>query len=234
MSTTKGIVLITGANRGIGLGLVIGFLQDGYKVIATSRHPALAQDLQTLKQHYPETLIIEQIDVTKAADFQQISTKYAQITIDILINNAGVFPENHSRAGISEADPKHVLAAFETNALGALMAIQHFQSHLLKSQYPRVINISSQMGLLSSAKGFCYSYRMSKVALNMLTKCFANENSQIITIALRPGWVKTAMGGSNASLSIEESVKKMMEVITNLTSKDSGQFFDIEKNPDSF
>jgi len=230
MNVTNDLVLITGANRGIGLGLVSGYLRKGCRVIASCRHPESAQNLKELAYQYPAALNIEQLDVKKITDFQSLARKYHQIPIDILINNAGIFPENHAGTGITAADPQQMLAAFETNALGALMAIQHFQDNLLKSSNPRIINMSSQMGALSAAKGSCYSYRMSKVALNMLTKCFAEENKKIITIALRPGWVKTKMGGINAILNVDVSVEMIMKVIENLKIVDSGQFFDNEKN----
>lgn len=147
-----------------------------------------------------------------------------------MINNAGIFSEKHSRLGIKEVTSEQMISAFETNALGALLEIQYFQDNLLQSNYLRVITLSSQMDSLASVKGFCYSYRMSKVAFNMLTKCYANEYNKIITIALRPGLVKTEMGGVNATINAEHSVEKMIQLIHLLTIADSGKFFDIEKN----
>lgn len=230
MVENKKTVLITGSNRGIGFGLVKEFINRGYNVIATCRHPDTAHELMLLADNYPNNMMIEKLDVVLPIDFQQISEKYKANLIDIIVNNAGIFPEKHSRDGIESSNPEDILNAFDTNSLGSLRLIQAFQSNLLKSTNPRVINISSQMGALSSANGFCYSYRMSKVALNMLTRCFAAENKQIITISLRPGWVKTELGGTNASISIEESAVKMINLIENLQIEDSGFFYDSDKN----
>ena len=230
MTPEKLTALITGANRGIGLGLVIGYLEQGYQVIACCRQPQTAIDLQKLLVKYPQQLNVEALDVTHVEHFQELSRKYSNTTIDILINNAGIFPETHSRDGITAVKHENVSAAFATNALGPLLAIQTFQKNLLQSAQPKIINISSQMGSLAAVKGFGYSYRLSKVALNMLTRAFAEENKQIITIALRPGWVKTDMGGTNANISVSESVDKMIKLIAGLTIADSGGFFDNDKN----
>jgi len=223
-------VLITGSNRGIGIGLVEGYLKLNYNVIGTCRTPQRAVELLNLEKLYPTKLTIEQLDVNNPADFRALSAKYASKSIDVLINNAGIFPEDHSRLGLEFADPQKILDAFQTNTVGALMAIQAFQKNLLKAENPKIINMSSQMGSLSAAKGFCYSYRMSKVALNMLTKCFADEYKKIITISLRPGWVKTPMGGPNATLDVKDSVVKVINIIEGLQIPDSGGFFDNEKN----
>lgn len=224
-------VLITGANRGIGLGLVSEFLNRGYQVIATCRTPDKANELQNLKLEYPQQLRIEKLDVTNSDDFANLLGKISDEKIDILINNAGIFPENHSREGIERSLPEQVMSAFNINTLGAFRAIQAFLPNLQQSPNPRIINLSSLMGSLHHAKGFGYSYRMSKVALNMLTRSFAAENHEIITIALRPGWVKTAMGGIGANIPVEESASKMVGLIETLKPSDSGSFIDYDKEP---
>lgn len=223
-------IFITGANRGIGLGFVKEYLNRGNKVIATTRNIDNSPELLELMQKYSDQLNIEQLDVDNAQNFIQLKQKYKNTVIDVLINNAGIFPEEHSRSGLSQSNPQDILHAFQTNAVGALVSIQSFEDNLLKSSNPIIINMSSQMASFSYAQGFCYSYRMSKVALNMLTKCYAQEQPKIITVALRAGWVKTKMGGVNATLTVEESVNKMIKVIDNLKITDSGHFLDNEKN----
>ena len=123
------------------------------------------------------------------------------------------------------------MSAFNINTAGAFRAIQAFLPNLQQSINPRIINLSSLMGSLYHAKGFGYSYRMSKVALNMLTRSFAAENHDIITISLRPGWVKTEMGGSGANIAIAESASKIISLIENLQLIDSGSFIDYNKTP---
>jgi NAD(P)-dependent dehydrogenase (short-subunit alcohol dehydrogenase family) len=224
-------VLITGANRGIGLGFTAAYLRRGYHVIATCRHPDAADSLNALLQEYSSQLTIEKLDVTEPQHFSLLKTKYDSRPIDILINNAGIFPEDHDKAGIADSPYQQLLSAFATNAAGAFLSIQTFLDNLLLSENPKIINLSSQMGSLAHAKGFGYSYRMSKVALNMLTRSFAHENDRIITVSLRPGWVQTAMGGNNASISVTESVDKMISVIDNLKLTDSGSFLDNDNVP---
>ena len=225
----KQTVLITGSNRGIGLGLVREFIKKNYSVIATCRQPDNAKELVKLKNQ-KQDLVIEKLDVTLPSDFETLSNKYKNIPIDVLINNAGIFPEDHSRAGIASCPSSSVLNAFQVNTLGPYLAIQTFQTNLLKSRNPRIINLSSLMGALSAAAGYGYSYRISKAGLNMLTCTFAAENKKIITVSLRPGWVKTAMGGKNANMDVEESAIKLFNIIENLEAIDSGHFYDIEKN----
>ncbi len=221
-------VFITGASRGIGLALTKQYLQEGCKVIATCRKPELASELLGLKAYYGDELIIEKLDVTEEDHFKSLVLKYTHQRFDILINNAGIYPENHSRQGIAATPAAFILDGFKTNALGAFLTIKNFVTNLQLAGKPKIINLSSQMGALSSAGGFGYSYRMSKVALNMLTKCVATEYPDIITISLRPGWVKTAMGGYGANLELEVVIPQITKLINELSQEQSGQFIDYQ------
>ncbi|WP_150466414.1 SDR family oxidoreductase [Francisella sp. SYW-9] len=221
-------VLVTGASRGIGLGFVEYYLENGFYVIATCRNPAKANNLNKLSEKYKK-LCIEKLDVTNSKEQQQLFQKYKDNPLDILINNAGIYPEHHKRISISNTDPSWINDAFQTNCLGAFYLIHNFKDNLLKSENPVVINMASQAGSIEQTKaGFGYSYRISKAALNMLTKTFASECPEIITISLRPGWVKTFMGGENASLEIEDSITAMTKLISSLKPKDSGKFLDAQ------
>ncbi|MBK2357753.1 SDR family oxidoreductase [Francisella hispaniensis] len=229
-SPYKKTIIITGANRGIGFGFVKHYLAKNFNVIATCRDPAKANDLKELSKKY-QNLIIEKLDVSSPTDQEQLLQKYKSIVIDILINNAGVYPEDHKKISISNTDPCWINNAFQTNCLGAFYLIHNFKDNLLKSDNPIVINMGSQAGSISQTQaGFGYAYRISKAALNMLTKTFAAECPQIITISLRPGWVKTAMGGDNATLEISDSIQAMTNLIENLSHKDSGKFLDAQRN----
>ncbi|WP_150465051.1 SDR family oxidoreductase [Francisella sp. SYW-2] len=223
-------ILITGANRGIGLGFVEHYLAKNFNVIATCRDPSKANDLKELSKKY-QKLIIEKLDVSSPTDQKQLFQKYKSIVIDILINNAGIYPENHQKFSISETNPNWINNAFQTNCLGAFYLIHNFKKNLLKSANPIIINMASQAGSIEQTKaGFGYSYRISKAALNMLTKTFAAECPEIITISLRPGWVKTKMGGDNATMEISDSIQTMTNLIENLHHKDSGKFLDAQGN----
>lgn len=221
-------VLVTGANRGIGLGFVQAYLGLGCQVIAGCRNPAEAVELQELLIEYGELLHLEQLDVTNPEDFRILSAKYSMTKIDILINNAGVINFYFDRLKLSQTNPQDILKAFEVNLLGSVLGIQAFEQNLARGANPRIINISSMAGSISSAGGFGYAYRISKCSLNMLTAAYAKENPAIITVALRPGWVKTELGGSGAILEVVDSVSKMVEIIDNLDLSDSGRFIDLE------
>ncbi|RTL10172.1 MAG: SDR family oxidoreductase [Neisseriaceae bacterium] len=221
-------VLITGANRGVGFGFVKAYLEHGYQVIACCRLPDTAIELQSLSTEYSDRLLIEQLDVTNSTDFDRLSAKYKHFKIDILINNAGVISKYFDKLTLVQTNVEEVLKTLEINALGTMRSIQCFESNLAFSSNPRIINMASLAGAISSANGFGYAYRMSKCALNMLTACYAKENTKVISVALRPGWVKTAMGGVGANLEVSESEAKMITIINNLQSSDSGRFIDLE------
>lgn len=221
-------VLITGANRGIGLGFVRAYLALGYQVIACCRQPEIATELQALLVEYSGLICLDQLDVTNHEDFKALSVKYSETKIDILINNAGIINSYFDKLKLSQTKPQDILKAFEVNLLGAMSGIQAFEKNLAQSVTPKIINISSMAGSITHANGFGYAYRISKASLNMLTAAYAKENPVIITVALRPGWVKTELGGSGATLEVADSVSKMIEIIDNLSLSDSGRFIDLE------
>lgn len=221
-------VLITGANRGIGLGFVEAYLKFNYRVIACCRLPDSAIELQALLIKYADKLTIEQLDVIQETDFINLSIKYNHQPIDILINNAGIAANYFDQLTLAQTSIDQVLKVLEINTLGSMRSIQYFEQNLALSNNPRIINLASLAGSISSANGFGYAYRMSKCALNMLTACYAKENTSVISLALRPGWVKTEMGGAGANLEVSESVHKMIPIINNLQASDSGRFIDLE------
>ncbi|WP_119343269.1 SDR family oxidoreductase [Facilibium subflavum] len=222
-------VLITGANRGIGLGFVKQYLHDGYFVTATYRNKVNSKGLLDVYESNQDNLRLIKMDVTSQHEVTQAALFLENNPIDILINNAGVYPEMHARHGIKDNPVENVIEALNVNAIGSYQCIQAFLPNLLLAKAPKVINMSSQAGSITETKaGFGYSYRMSKAALNMLTRCFAAEYQNIITISLRPGWVKTDMGGDRAVLGIKESVAEMIAFIDGLTSSHSGEFYDLK------
>lgn len=230
MSSNYKTILITGSNRGIGLGFAKYYVKKDYKVIATCRNPSGAKELKNLAKQY-DNLYIEQLDVTNEEHHKNLYNKYKNSSIDILINNAGVYPEHHEKISISKTGPSWIEQAFKVNCLGAFYLLHYFKEGLQKSLNPKVINMASQAGSIEQTKaGFGYSYRISKAALNMLTKTFASECPEIITISLRPGWVKTQMGGEKATLEIDDSISNMVVLIDKLQSEDSGKFLDAMGN----
>ncbi|MGX9892809.1 SDR family NAD(P)-dependent oxidoreductase [Francisella orientalis] len=144
----KKTIIITGANRSIGLGFVKYYLAKNFNVIATCRDLAKANDLKELSKKY-QNLIIEKLDVSSSTDQEQLFQKYKSIVIDILINNAGIYPEDHKKISISNTDPSWIINAFQTNCLGAFYLIHNFKDNLLRSDNPIVINMASQAGSIS-------------------------------------------------------------------------------------
>lgn len=225
-------ILVTGANRGIGLALVRELLAGGHKVVAVSRNPESGRDLSGLEMRYGAQFYSVKMDVTSdesvthAADLLEKEIP----AIDVLVNNAAIFPEEGNES-IRDIDLQHFRDAFETNVVGVVRVTRAFLPLLEKASHPRVVNISSGAGSVSS-KDDCgyYAYATSKAALNMVTRAMAAElrGKNICIVALNPGWVKTDMGGPNAELTPEESAAAIAKTVTGLTMKSTGRF--IERN----
>ena len=195
-------VLITGANRGIGLALVKEFLKQGNRVIATARQPDKADELNALSKTYHEpNYTVIPMDVTNADSVNQAYSKIAQSfsSLDILINNAGVNPDVKDEK-FEDMDIAHFEMAFDVNVVGVARVSRSLLPLLRKGNEPRIINISSGAGSIAIKTNFkLYSYSTSKAALNMFTRALAAElkPEEIIVVALSPGWVRTDMGGAS-------------------------------------
>lgn len=221
-------ILITGANRGIGLTLTQQSLANGNRVIATCRQPRHADALKNLNDQFPEQLTILPLDVTNAASIQAAGNAAQRIVnhLDVLINNAGVL---NNRETLADFDPAVMQQTFDVNATGALRVAVQFLPLLRQAKQSKLVNISSQLGSLQKMRrGWGrYSYNSSKAALNMITRmlAFDLEAEGIPVICIHPGWVQTDMGGSAAALTPEESADGILGVIERLTLAETGQFF---------
>ncbi len=215
-------VLITGANRGIGLEFSKQYLADGWQVIACCRHPANAKELQQLASANTQ-LTVEALDV---ADFDQIDSLAAKLkgqAVDLLINNAGIY---HGSAQ-SSVDYEEWAESFKVNSMAPHKMTQAFLSHIAASQGKKVATLSSKMGSIDdNSSGGSYIYRSSKTAVNMVMKSLALDIQAqgIAAVTLHPGWVQTDMGGSNALITTQQSVAGMRKVIDALTVADTGRF----------
>ncbi len=221
-------VLITGANRGIGLELARQYQADGWRVLAACREPAQAVELQQLVAQSPRTSV-HRLDVTQGEAVGELAREFSAQPIDVLINNAGVFGPRGARGqdfGTLEiAAWRDVL---ETNLLGALRVAEAFLPALLRGEQRKLIAVTSIMGSISGNDGRYYAYRTSKAALNCAMKGLARDlaNRRVIVAAVHPGWVKTEMGGQAASVAVAESASGMRRVIARLTLASSGNFYD--------
>ena len=216
-------ILVTGANRGIGLELTRRYLDRGDRVIATCRDQDAAHALRSLEARATPRLTIAELDVR---DGTALTGLAAQIDgpIDILINNAGVMPE---RQGLGAMDYDAWSAAFDIHAIAPFRAISAFRNHLGAAARPRAIIISSQMGALNRNSPGAYAYRSSKAAANKVAQLLAYDLKAegIVVCPIHPGWVQTDMGGVHADLSVSESGAGLVRVIDALDARASGRFF---------
>lgn len=222
-------VLVTGANRGIGLEFCRQYLAKKYKVYACCRAPESAPALLSLKQHNPEQLHIEPLDVTNETMRGSFSRILGEQPIDILIHNAGVYgPRDASIGNVSEKD---WINTFQVNTIAPLLLTQLLIKNVLRSEEKKIILVSSKMGsIYDNSSGGNYIYRSSKSALNAIGKSLAHDllDHKISVAVVHPGWVQTDMGGSDATLTSEESVHGLANVIEQLNIKNSGQFLNYD------
>jgi NAD(P)-dependent dehydrogenase (short-subunit alcohol dehydrogenase family) len=215
-------VLITGANRGIGLEFTKQYAQDGWGVFACCRDIQHASALQALANAHSNIRILS-LDV---ADFAQIDALALQLKderIDVLINNAGIYPES----SLGHADTEHWLDAFKINSIAPLKMATAFSAHIAKSELRIIATLSSKMGSMSdNTSGGSYIYRSTKTAVNMVMKSLSIDlhSVGIAVVTLHPGWVLTDMGGSNALIDTQTSVTGLRKVIANTNLNNTGKF----------
>ncbi len=227
-------ICITGANRGIGLALALEALQHGWRVFAGCRRPEHAAELQAAAaraaQRTETAPVILPLDIDDPKSAAQFGTECALKTnsIDVLVNNAAIFPEEGDESFL-EIDPAHFTAAFKTNVVGTLLVTRALWPLLLQSANPAVVNISSGAGSIASKTDSDYiAYATSKAALNMLTRAIAAEAKadEVTVVAVSPGWVRTDMGGAAAPLSSDESARDLLASIATLAPEKTGLFLD--------
>ncbi|MFQ5634141.1 MAG: SDR family oxidoreductase [Gammaproteobacteria bacterium] len=235
LAPDKPTVLITGANRGIGLEFVRQFSARDWNIIATARKPDKATELRALADADPN-LVIERLDVTDHPGIEALAARYEGRAIDILLSNAGLTPTYVSAfKRVKGVDFEKASMSFEVNAAGPLKLAQQFMPHVAASEQKKIIVMSSKAGSFdeSPKMPMMYSYRASKAALNMFmyTLAFETPKRGIILSLLSPGQVNTAdTKGMKRPGMIEpdESVAKMLAVIDGLTPEDNGKFLDFE------
>lgn len=226
-----GTILVTGASRGIGLALVKELAAQGWRVLAGARHPAAAHGLQAAaREASPGSIDILTMDVRSDESVRGAAEEAAAKVraLDVLVNNAGVFPEE-GREPLENLPLDCFEEAFAVNVVGVARVTRVFLPLLGRAGHPRVINISSLAGSIAAkedSRHYCYS--ASKAALNMLTRAMAAELRPrgITVVAVTPGWVKTDMGGPQAPLTVEESARSLAGTIGRIGETDAGQFLD--------
>jgi NAD(P)-dependent dehydrogenase (short-subunit alcohol dehydrogenase family) len=225
-------ILITGANRGIGLAFSQHYLEQGDQVLACCRSPEQAGQLQQLATQY-EHLHIYQMDVLDREGIDQLADDLSGVTIDLLIANAGIYGDSREHP-FGNLDYEIWLKTLETNVLGAVKVCEAFLPHLKRSEKPLIAAISSLMGSLAdNGSGGSICYRSSKAALNAAMKSIAIDIKPegVGVLIFHPGWVQTEMGGPNALIDAATSVKGMMAQIERFDLSQTGQFIKYDGTP---
>jgi len=219
-------VVITGANRGIGLEFVRQYLGRGDYVYATARQPDKAHELAALTNKAAGKLHIVTCDTSQEASVRAFAETLGDASVDVLINNAGI---SGSWSAFLETNLEEILPTFNTDTLGALRVTRALLPHLRRADTRKIINISSICGSIAdTTSSMLFGYRLAKAALNMATKAVAQDlmGEGFTVLAVHPGWVKTDMGGAEAPIAPEESVRGMIAQFDRRGRADSGSFFD--------
>ncbi|HEX3773360.1 MAG TPA: SDR family oxidoreductase [Polyangiaceae bacterium] len=225
-------ILVTGANRGIGLALTRRLLELGHRVFAGVREPAKANALRDLPSAELARLEVVGLELNSNQSVQSALGEVRSRTpeLDVVVNMAGVSPHPHD-ARLDTVDLDTVTNTFLTNVIGPLRVAQAFAPLLRAAATPerpaRLVNVSSGVASMKGKdNGIFYAYGVSKTALNMLslTESFDLRDENVCVIALDPGWVRTDLGGPNAHLAPEESARPCADLILSLTMASSGKF----------
>jgi len=220
-------VVVTGANRGIGLELVRQCLARGDWVQAGVRALERATELIALSRDGGGRLHVHALDVADEASVRAFAVALPD-PVHLLINNAGVRSRPDS---LMDLDGDDLTRTFQVNAVAALRVTVALLPRLRAAGGAKVANLSSNLGSITdNSWGGAYGYRMSKAALNMATRSLGNDlkDDDILAFALSPGWVQTDMGGSDAPTTVDTSVAGMLAVLARLSQEDTGGFFDFE------
>lgn len=217
-------VLITGANRGLGLEFVRQYASDGDRVFATCRNPAGADALKAV----PGDVAIHGLDVTDLDQISELAESLKGEAIDVLINNAGMLTSGQRTGGIDYAA---WLDEFRVNTMGPIAVAQAFLPHLERGQGRRLAFLSSTLASIGANTSGAYTlYRSTKAGLNAAVKSLAVDTAAkgMIVLLLHPGWVRTDMGGPRAPIDAAASVRGLRRRIAEAGPKDSGRFITYE------
>lgn len=221
-------VLITGANRGLGLEFAKQYAADGWSVIATCRNPIGVGELAEIEGD----IAVYGLDVTDQASIDRFAADLDGRPIDVLLNNAGVYgPKGITAKDVKVEDWMPVMHA---NMMAPLMISRALLDNVKQGERKLIVCISSIMGSVEKgAAGSEYIYRSSKAGLNMAMACYAQEiaDTGVAVVMFHPGWVQTDMGGPSATLTPTESINGLRASIENLSAEDNGTFKNYDGTP---
>lgn len=216
-------VLITGANRGLGLEFVKQYAAAGWQVLAVCREPQKAEQLCSI-QAQNSLIEIYALNVTDFVQIDALAKQLANVAIDVLINNAGVYGDKNAFGQLDYHAWSDTLAV---NTLAPVKMTEAFLPHVQRGKKKIVAVVSSQMGSIAdNSSGGSLFYRSSKAGVNAAMKTLAYDLAQysIGVLIFHPGWVKTDMGGNNALIEADESITGMRQIIEHFQLEQSGQF----------
>lgn len=229
LNMKKQICLVTGSSRGLGAQTCVSLSSLGFHVVITGRDVTQIKSLaKQIKDEQPDaSLEVFQLDVTNPKMIKDlrdhIDLKYGRL--DLLINNAGILPSG--QIDFLSTDTSTFLETLQVNTMAPIRLSQSFIPLLLKSPNPQIINISSGMGSLQDMKSGYPAYRLSKTGLNCVTRMLHSEfyPKGLRTNSICPGWVRTDMGGLDASRSLEQGVQGILFLAQTPKDGPSGKFF---------
>ena len=221
----KKYIVVTGANRGLGRGVIEKLATvSNAQVIGSARDLSKIEELISPNIQFLECEMAE--ESSRKSFIEKVLKKFPRV--DVLVNNAGVFLDKKDGSDVNELKAKlqTIRETFEINTVAPYHFIQAFLPSMIKNNYGRIVNVSSGMGQLSEMDGGYPSYRISKTALNSITKFFAAEvkGKNILINSVCPGWVKTDMGGKDAHRSIEEGIAGILWAMNLKDNGPSGSF----------
>ncbi len=225
------VAVVTGGNRGMGLATCQELAEKGFHVLLASRN--LQSGKLAAKALSDQGLSVEavKLEMTAQTDIEAMAD-YLRAThgrVDVLVNNAGILIDGDlgNSTSICDADVEVIRKTLEVNTIAPIMLIRALLPLMKQADYGRIINISSGMGQLSDMGGRHPGYRISKTALNAVTRIFAAEleGGGIAINAVCPGWVRTDMGGSNADRSPEQGIDTAVWLATLADAGQSGGFY---------
>ncbi|WP_017318146.1 SDR family oxidoreductase [Mastigocladopsis repens] len=230
MTTTQKVAVVTGAYRGLGFEASRQLAKKGYKVILTSRDEAKGKAAAEKLQTEGLDVIFHPLDVTDDESSQKLAKFIREQfgKLDVLVNNAAIYIDAQAGGNsVFDAKVDTLRQTMETNVYGVLRVTQALIELMKKQNYGRIVNVSSGAGQLSDMGSGTPAYRVSKTALNALTRIFANEleGKNILVNSVCPGWVKTEMGGPNAPRTPEQGVDTIVWLATLPDEGARGGFF---------
>ncbi|MCY3939675.1 MAG: SDR family oxidoreductase [Gammaproteobacteria bacterium] len=233
MSST---VMVTGANRGLGLEFARQYAADGWRVLATYRNPAVAGELLELAEQ--DNVQAFTLDVSDFDAIAALADELQDETIDVFLSNAGLFgpkpgAESDLRQSFGHIDYGIVRKVLTVNSLAPLKCAESFVEHIARSEQRKFVALSSIEGSISRAQRDLYAYRTSKAALNMVTRLLSGDLADrgITVVSICPGWVKTRMGGEFAKLELTPAIRDFRGLVARLTLEESGRFIESPGNP---